>query len=381
MRPPRDLKPIGRKSQRPARKLVSATQDTAVPLDAQAQPVRKRRSNMRLGLRALLALCGLVVLTLAGFRTAALMRETNSAEAIAPASGQFVDTGHGRMFVQDGGPRDRTPIVLVHGTAAWSEFWRGTIDHLRARGHRVVALDLPPFGFSDRSAAGAYTRADQAKRITGALDALKIDRAIFVGHSFGAGATVETVMLHPDRIAGLVLVAAALGLPEDGASPEASPGAADRILRLPVLPEMLVAATLTNPLMTRRLLAMMMARKDAATDELADILRRPMTRRNSTPDFVVWARGFLAPDLGATSMSPPRYAQISAPTRILWGNADTVTPLRQGERLAGLIRGSKLEVLAGVGHMPQIEDPGAFRAALDKALAEMPLTAKTAAVQ
>ncbi len=381
MRPPRDLKPIDRKSQRPPRVLVSASGTAAVLPAAASRTEPRRRPMLRRGLQAVLALCGLVVLTLAGFRTAALMRETSSAEAIAPVSGQFVETGSGRMFLQDAGPRGRMPIVLVHGTAAWSEFWRGTIDHLLARGHRVVALDLPPFGFSDRSERGAYTRTDQAKRIIGALDALKIDRAIFVGHSFGAGATVETVMEHPNRIAGLVLVAAALGLPEDGVSPEAAPGAVDALLRLPVLPEVLVSTTLTNPLMTRRLLAMMMARKDAATDELAEVLRRPMTRQNSTRDFVVWARGFLAPDLGATSMSPPRYREIGAPTRIVWGDADTVTPLKQGERLARLIGASKLEVLAGVGHMPQIEDPSAFRAALDRALAEMPLTVASAAAQ
>lgn len=378
MRQPRDLRPINHKSQRPPRKLVSLTETKAAPDDVSRVSISGRRSIIRRGLMAMVALSGLIALTLIGFRAAAMVRETDTAEALAPAGGRFVETGYGRMFVQDSGPRDRVPIVLVHGTAAWSEFWRGTIDHLQAHGHRIVALDLPPFGLSDRSATGAYTRADQAKRITGALDALKIDRAIFVGHSFGAGATVETVILHPERIAGLVLVAAALGLPDEGTSPETAPGALDRLLRLPVLPEVAVSATLTNPLMTRRLLAMMLARKEAATAENADILRLPMTRRDTTRDFVVWARGFIAPDSSAASMSLARYAQIIPPTRILWGDADTVTPLKQGERLARLIKGAKLEVLKGVGHIPQIEDPTAFRAALDRALDDLPRTAPTA---
>src|SRR5262249_32879499 len=42
-------------------------------------------------------------------------------------------------------PPDGVPVVLIHGTAAWSELWRATIDALAAAGFHVVALDLPPF--------------------------------------------------------------------------------------------------------------------------------------------------------------------------------------------------------------------------------------------
>jgi pimeloyl-ACP methyl ester carboxylesterase len=194
-----------------------------------------------------------IVLLLAGFRVAAALRETDTAEAKAPRQGQFVSTPGGRVFLQDSGPRDGTPVVLIHGTAAWSEFWRGTIDHLTAQRYRVIAIDLPPFGFSDRSSEGAYSRAAQSKRIVGVLDALKIERASFVGHSFGAGATVEVVMQYPERVRGLILVAAALGLPLPGQPPEKPSGVLMAFLDMPVLPDVLIAATATNPLLTRRL--------------------------------------------------------------------------------------------------------------------------------
>ena len=58
-------------------------------------------------------------------------------------------------------------MVLFHGTAAWSELWRQTSDALAAAGFHVIALDLPPFGFSDRP--GNYTRQDQAARISDVL--------------------------------------------------------------------------------------------------------------------------------------------------------------------------------------------------------------------
>ena len=55
-------------------------------------------------------------------------------------------------------------------------------------------------------------------------------------------------------------------------------------------------------------------------------------------------------------------------TRLISGDLDTLTPLPQGERLEKLIPGAKLEVLKGVGHIPQIEDPAAFRPLLVKLL-------------
>jgi pimeloyl-ACP methyl ester carboxylesterase len=57
--------------------------------------------------------------------------------------------------------------VLFHGSVAWSEFWRRTIDALAAARFRVIALDVPPFGFSDRP--GGYTRSDQAVRVNDVL--------------------------------------------------------------------------------------------------------------------------------------------------------------------------------------------------------------------
>ena len=88
------------------------------------------------------------------------------------------------------------PVVLIHGTAAWSELWRATIDALAAAGFHVIALDLPPFGFSDRP--GDYTRERQAARIDGVLDQLGVAPAIIVGHSFGAGAATRICDAHSE---------------------------------------------------------------------------------------------------------------------------------------------------------------------------------------
>ncbi len=71
-----------------------------------------------------------VVLLVLGFRGAAAWRERLDAAAIAPPTGRYLATRSGRVFVQEAGPRDAIPVVLFHGTAAWSELWRQTMSAL-----------------------------------------------------------------------------------------------------------------------------------------------------------------------------------------------------------------------------------------------------------
>ena len=69
----------------------------------------------------------------------------------------------------------------------------------------VIAVDLPPFGLSDRPRAENYATSDQGKRIAATLDTLEVREAVLVGHSFGARATVEAVLLSPSRVRALGL--------------------------------------------------------------------------------------------------------------------------------------------------------------------------------
>jgi pimeloyl-ACP methyl ester carboxylesterase len=190
---------------------------------------------LRWSTKAVLVLLLLVVLAIAGSRLAASLRETGTRAELAPSTGRLVQSPSGGVFVQEKGPTEGIPVVLFHGTAAWSELWRRTIDALAAAGFHVVALDLPPFGYSDRP--GSYTRQDQAARANDLLGQLRASPAIIVGHSFGAVA----VMRYPQRAGGLVLVDAALGL-------TATASDAPSLLQPKWIREILVSLTITNPL-------------------------------------------------------------------------------------------------------------------------------------
>jgi pimeloyl-ACP methyl ester carboxylesterase len=311
----------------------------------------------------LLVLLLSAILVVTSFRLAASIRETGARAQLAPRTGHLVPTRSGRVFVQEKGPEGGIPVVLFHGTAAWSELWRHTSDALAAAGFHVIALDLPPFGFSDRP--GSYTRQDQAARINDVLDALKAEPAIIVGHSFGAGAATELAMRYPDRARALVLVDAALGL-------TAAPSDAPWVVQPQWIREVLVSLTITNPVATQMLLKSLIAKKERALPEYVAILQRPLAQRDSTSDIADWLYYFLGTDTDAASADRNAYAKLEVPVAILWGDKDTITPVEQALDLRTLLPSdTELTLLRGLGHIPQIEDPGMFNDALLKTLGKL----------
>ncbi|MBI3548200.1 MAG: alpha/beta hydrolase [Elusimicrobia bacterium] len=300
-------------------------------------------------------LVGNVFLVLAHFR------ETLSRREAAPPAGRFVKAEDVEIFVQELGPPEGPPVLFIHGMGAWSELWRETMRPAALAGYRCLAIDVPPFGYSQRPADASYGRRSQAKRILGVLDALGVTSAVLVGHSFGAGPTVEAAMMAPERVSRLVLADAALGLgaPATAASPVAS-----GVLGVPLLRQALIASTAGNPWLTRRLLLKFVAKPEAVTDARVTLLQQPMAVRGSARALSDWLRAFLTTNDPAMSADRANYAALTMPTLLIWGDADTVTPLSQGEELARLIRGATLQRMPGVGHMPQIEDPPAFQRSL-----------------
>ena len=341
-------------------------------------------------LRRLLAwfgvLLGVLVLAafvvLAGFRIAAAQRETRLRHDEAPSMGRFVKAADVEMFVQEEGPGHGPPVVLVHGTGAWSEIWRGTMHALADSGYRAIALDMPPFGYSSRPANADYSDAAQARRILGALDSLGIERTTLVGHSFGARPTMQATFIAPARVERLVLVDAALDLVRGCAGGEvrgcaaavrdslppvdsSGPLALRVVLGAPPLRDALVAATLSNPHLTGRLLSKLVSNREAAvTPERVAMLQRPFVLQGWTRGLGEWLAPFATTRTSSMATDRARYATLSMPTLVIWGARDSLTPMPQGEDIARLIRGARWEVLPRAGHIPAIEDERSFNAAL-----------------
>ena len=329
----------------------------------------KRPLAARIGagmFRAIVALFLFVLVLLLILRGLADWRE---AGATPPQGVSTFATPAGAVAARVTGPADGPPIVLVHGTAAWSGFWQEVADHLASRGWRVVAIDLPPFGWSERDPQSRYDRIAQAERLAAVLGALE-KPATVVGHSFGAGPAMELALRHPDQLRGLVLVDAALG----ELDPAAESGVA-KAMRMTPIAELVTAASVTNPNALAPLLRSMIARKEQA-HRWVPVLRTPMMREGTTSAYAAWLPNLFARQDGALSRRTAELRKTKVPVALIWGDADTVTPLEQGKRIAELTRARSLQVLPGVGHIPHIEDPEGFRKSLDRALATLPWEGK-----
>jgi pimeloyl-ACP methyl ester carboxylesterase len=326
---------------------------------------------LRLRRRALSAIVLLViatpVLALTGLRVAAARRETMPRAAAAPTTGRFVRTADVEMFVQEAGPPSGAVVLLVHGTGAWSEIWRRTLDTLASAGYHAVAVDMPPFGYSERPDDADYGDDAQARRILGVIAALDLRHVTLLAHSFGGRPAMDAYFLAPSRFARLVLVDVALGLDTTAARPPGLPARA--ALAHPPVRDALVSATLTNPMLTGRLLRGLVFETAAVTPQRIAMLQRPFVREGTTVAYGQWLKPFLLSDERSMARERARYREISIPTLVLWGAADAITPVAQGRELAHLVPQSTLVELAGVGHIPAIEATVRFNASLVRWLA------------
>jgi len=309
---------------------------------------------IRTALKILAGLLVLAVVTAAGFRIAAMQRETQTASATDGPGVRFVEVAGLQLHYREWGPIDGRPLVLAPGTMAWSETYRDIAGPLGEQGIRVIALDLPPFGYSDRPASGDYSRKAQAARILGFADAMKLDRFALGVHSYGGGAAMEAAFTAPERIEAMVLLDVALGLGRTG---EAGPPLAP-LLGVSMLRDAIVSLTFANPLTTGFGLRDFIHDDRVVTPERIEIYTRPLALKGTTPAIGHWLMtGLFGDESGSLAADRANYRAFEQPVLVIWGAEDTVTPPAQGEEIAALLLNSELAMLPGVNHIPHVENP------------------------
>ena len=96
-------------------------------------------------------------------------------------------------------------VIFVHGWTCDETSWAGQVPAF-AGTYRVITLDLPGHGKSDPPARGDFSMNAFADAVEAVRVAARVDRAVLVGHSMGAGVIRNYALKHPDRVAGLVAV-------------------------------------------------------------------------------------------------------------------------------------------------------------------------------
>jgi pyruvate dehydrogenase E2 component (dihydrolipoamide acetyltransferase) len=246
---------------------------------------------------------------------------------------------------------DAEPLVLLHGVATSRLIWCRVVEPL-ARGRRVIAVDVPGFGQSAPAGPGFELEqvADQL------VDGLGLVRFDLVGHSLGGAVAVATAARHPEAVRRLVLVAPAGLAPRATAVAAALGAAAERaVYARRALGYQLVARARGRRAMFGATVA------DAGRMHPRDarlLLDASRGARRVSAGVRRALEADLRDDLAAARM----------PVGLIWGTADRVVPYSGLEALRRLRPDAVVETLPATGHIPQIEDPAAFVAALERIL-------------
>lgn len=280
------------------------------------------------------------------------------AERKHPPQGRFITVDGVRLHYTDSGG-DGAPVVLIHGNGVTSEDWRisGVLQALTRR-YRVITFDRPGFGFSDRPRSTIWTAQAQADLIKKALDHLGVSQPVVVGHSFGALVAAALAVRHRRLIRGVVLISGYY-FPTFRAdslllSPPAIPVVGD-VLRYTISP---IIGFFFSSFMFRKLFAPRDIPDRFTREFPLGLALRPSQIRASAADGAMMVE--------AAAELEGSYRTISVPTAIVAGDSDEIADLRrQSFRLHTRIPGSKLRVLAGVGHMVHYYAPNAIMKAID----------------
>jgi pimeloyl-ACP methyl ester carboxylesterase len=109
------------------------------------------------------------------------------------------------MAVYETGPKDGVPIVLCHGFPELAYSWRHQLPALAAAGYRAIAPDQRGYGLSSRPmSVEDYDIVHLTGDLVGLIDALNLEKAVFVGHEWGGLVVWQLPLLHPERVAGII---------------------------------------------------------------------------------------------------------------------------------------------------------------------------------
>ena len=224
------------------------------------------------------------------------------------------------------------PVVLLHGLMGHMHHWDDVLDGL-GLGCRALAPTLPIF-----DPAFEYTSVPAlAAHVRRFMDAVGIERAVIGGNSLGGHVAVRLALAWPERVSGLVLTGSS-GLFERTFT-RGVPHRPGREFVRERMEEIFYDRALVTP-------------------EWVAAVHRALSEPATALRLLRFARAAKRDNVGG------RLGEIAAPTLVVWGADDRITPPAVAERFLSRIPDCQLVFLRHCGHAPMMEQPHAFTAIL-----------------
>ncbi|MBO0872215.1 MAG: alpha/beta fold hydrolase [Pseudonocardia sp.] len=239
----------------------------------------------------------------------------------------------GEIHVCQDGPLDAPALLLIHGTAASLRTWDPMVPLLTGS-HRVIRIDLLGCGRSATPDGASYAVADQARRVGAVLDRLDVGRAVVVGHSSGGLVATALAEQRPDLVTAIALIntgphMAAYIADEIAIEPAAWPDLTDEQLRQILSPAFGSGYEIPQPLL----------------DEARGIDLRVFAATSRAVRAYLDERAL-----------PQRLATLRTRLLVIFGEDDRRWRSSSAAEYRA-VPGARVEMLPGVGHSPNLEDP------------------------
>lgn len=250
-----------------------------------------------------------------------------------------------RLHYHEAGDPSAPPVVLLHGggpgASSWSNFSRNIA--VLARQFRVLAVDQPGYGHSDKHTEHEQYNRYSATALLNLFDQLGIERAPLVGNSLGGGTAVRFALDNPKRAGRLVLMGPG-GLSTNLFAPDPTEG-------VKLLGKFTVEPTREN---LEKFLRIMVYDQKLITPELIDERFAIASAPDSLAAAKAMGKSFAGADYELGMMWRDVY-KLRQPVLLIWGREDRVNPLDGALVAVKQIPRVQLHVFGQCGHWAQLE--------------------------
>lgn len=236
------------------------------------------------------------------------------------------------------------PIILIHGSGpgvtAWAN-WRLTMPDL-AKTHRVIALDMLGFGYTDPAPTARYTQNAWLDHLRGFLDKLELEKVSLVGNSFGGAMSLALAASAPERVDKIVLMGSG------GLEFPLTDGLATVWGYRPSVENM------------RKVMEVFAYNHALLSDDLIEMRYHASVRPGISEAFAKMFADNQQDNVREMSTDSAKIAALSHEVLIVHGREDLVVPVDHAIRLHQLLKHSQLHIFGECGHWTQIEKRAQF---------------------
>jgi pimeloyl-ACP methyl ester carboxylesterase len=238
------------------------------------------------------------------------------------------------------------PVVALHGLGGTKGSFLPTVAALSGR-FRVIAVDLPGFGDSDKPIGASYDARFFARAVIDLLDALELGQVHLIGNSLGGRIALEVGLLHPDRVDRLALLCPSLAWRRE------RPWAP--LLRL-TRPELGLVQLAPRPIVEAIVHRLIPGADQGWTAAGVDEFLRAYLTPAGRDAFYAAARQIYLEEPHGENGFWPRLRGLQADALFVWGRRDRLVPIGFARHVSETLpQASHLEL--DCGHVPQVERP------------------------